>query len=490
MFSVFSSTMFSALGDPGDGLVAQLAICNKTAPDQAWVLRASWGDNNTLVNTAINGFSDAPLCLDIGGWDVDKRGSGVQAWHCCCRDHDLCPGTHRFPDKNYNEQWGYDASTGWLRVFHANRTAGLCLEAREAQAGAALQLWPCDPTRKLVQTWVLAPGGDAGPLLRLQAHDDDGDNWCLATPSAVAPTPAPAPPASAPCANAPLGSFPWCDPARTFEARAAALAAALSPAEQVEQISTFSFTSNHSGTVPGVARLRLPPYNYHSEGLHGVRDSCDGAATLWPQVVGMAATGNLSLIREMGAAMGAGFRASANVLAAKGAGAKMPVKGCSLSVYGPTMNIVRDPRWGRNQETVSEDPFLNGAYAAALVRGAQGDDPRFLQIAYTCKHLAAYSVEADRMHGSDAVVSERDLQETYLPAFKSCVLAGSQQLMCRYASATTSDCFLLPLLLLATHCHFSACHRSCAATTPSPRRPPTALPRRRAPASAATSRMT
>ena len=81
------------------------------------------------------------------------------------------------------------------------------------------------------------------------------------------------------------------------------------------------------------------------------------------------------------------------------------------------------------QETVSEDPYLNGAYAAALVRGAQGDDARYLQIAYTCKHLAAYSVETDRMHGSNANVTDLDLHETYLPAFKACVLAGSQQLM-------------------------------------------------------------
>ena len=237
-------------------------------------------------------------------------------------------------------------------------------------------------------------------------------------------------PMASPCANA---TFPWCDTTKSFLARAMLLAAALTPAEQITQLSTFSFTSNHSGMNPGVPRLRLPEYNYHTEGLHGVRDSCDSPSTLWPQVSAMAATGNISLIHEMGAFMGAGFRAANNM----NRGKPLPDKGCGLSVYGPTMNINRDPRWGRNQETVSEDPFLNGAYAAALVRGVQGDDPRYLQVAFTCKHFTAYSVETDRMHGSDAVVSDRDLSETFLPAFKACVIAGSAQLMCAYNAITS-----------------------------------------------------
>ena len=238
---------------------------------------------------------------------------------------------------------------------------------------------------------------------------------------------------SSPCTNASLATFPWCDTTKSFLARATLLAAALTPAEQLTQLSTFSFTSNHSGMNPGVPRLRLPEYNYHTEGLHGVRDSCDSPSTLWPQVSGMAATFNISLIHEMGTLMGAGFRAANNA----NRGKPLPDKGCGLSVYGPTMNINRDPRWGRNQETVSEDPYLNGAYAAALVRGVQGDDPRYLQVAFTCKHFTAYSVETDRMHGSDAVVCDRDMSETFLPALKACVIAGSAQLMCAYNAITS-----------------------------------------------------
>ena len=240
--------------------------------------------------------------------------------------------------------------------------------------------------------------------------------------------------AAEPCANTSITQRPWCDTRISFWSRALLLANALTPREQVTQLSTYSFTKNHSGLNPGVTRLGLPEYNYHTEGLHGVRDSCDSPATLWPQVVGMAATGNLSLIQEMGSFMGAGFRAAANA----NRGKKLPSRGCGLSVYGPTMNIIRDPRWGRNQETVSEDPFLNGAYAAAIVHGVQGDDPTYLQVAFTCKHFTAYSVETDRMKGSNAVVSDRDLAETFLPAFKACVRAGSAQLMCAY-NAITSD---------------------------------------------------
>ena len=99
----------------------------------------------------------------------------------------------------------------------------------------------------------------------------------------------------------PNSPFPWCDWSKIFEARAALLAAARTPSEQVTQLSTFSFIKNHSGWNPAVARVGLPEYNYHSEGLHGVRDSCDAPATLWPQVIGwawrpqgMAATGKTS----------------------------------------------------------------------------------------------------------------------------------------------------------------------------------------------------
>ena len=109
--------------ETGDGLQAVLALCNKTDPAQQWVLRGAWGDNNTLVNTVLG---DDTKCLDVAGWDVGKQGKPLQSWHCCCRDKRLCPGHASYPDKNYNEQFTFEANTGRLRVFTAGRQPGLC----------------------------------------------------------------------------------------------------------------------------------------------------------------------------------------------------------------------------------------------------------------------------------------------------------------------------------------------------------------------------
>ena len=115
--------------------------------------------------------------------------------------------------------------------------------------------------------------------------------------------------------------------------------------------------------------------------------------------------------------------------------------GGGLSVYGPTINIVRDPRWGRNQETVSEDPWFSGRYADAFIRGVQGPQTasKYLAVAATCKHLAAYGVETDR-HDFDAVVSAADMQDSYKPPFEACVREGGAScVMCRCSSRYSRD---------------------------------------------------
>ena len=111
-------------------------------------------------------------------------------------------------------------------------------------------------------------------------------------------------------------------------------------------------------------------------------------------------------------------------------------RGGGLSLYGPTINIIRDGRWGRNQESVSEDPWLTGKYAESFVKGVQYGDGdastmEYLATAATCKHLAAYSQETNR-HDSNARVSTLDMMETYLPQFEACVSAGAAQVMCSY----------------------------------------------------------
>ena len=128
--------------------------------------------------------------------------------------------------------------------------------------------------------------------------------------------------------------------------------------------------------------------------------------------------------------MGVELRTVANVANARG---DIFTKGGGLSIYGPTINIIRDPRWGRAQESVSECPWLNGAYGYNFITGIQGDDDKFLLAAATCKHLVAYSREKDRqLPSSDIHVSALDLHETYLPAFRICVAADPQQVMCSY----------------------------------------------------------
>jgi hypothetical protein len=299
------------------------------------------GDNNTLVNSALG---TPTACLDVDGWKVTTPGAVIDSHHCCCEDAKRCPGQCAHKSKNYNQQWSWNETNHYIQVMNENRIPGLCLEAKEAHAGAELQLAKCDPLRNTEQEWFLNTKNKSLPLIRLLTHDDDGDEWCLSTRAGDAPTPAPAPKRTYPCEGASITEFPWCDATKTNEVRAAALVKAMTTEQKVPQMSTFSFTKEHGGGInPGIDSLRLPEYTYHSEGLHGVRDDCDGPATLWPQVVGMSATGNLSLVHEMGMHMGLGFRAGNNVLRESGKALKN--KGCGLSVYGPTMNIIRDPRW-------------------------------------------------------------------------------------------------------------------------------------------------
>lgn len=166
-------------------------------------------------------------------------------------------------------------------------------------------------------------------------------------------------------------------------------------------------------------------------------------ATIFPQTTAMAATGNLSLIFEMGKLMLIEARALANVAEQRRAG---PFGiGAGLFYWSPTMNLGRDPRWGRFQESISEDPWINGAYATAFVQSFQGSniyshatDDRYLGVAATCKHFVAYSLEASgnaTRHNFDAKVEWRDLVESYLPSFKRCVVEGKPaQIMCAYNS--------------------------------------------------------
>jgi len=176
-----------------------------------------------------------------------------------------------------------------------------------------------------------------------------------------------------------------------------------------EKVSLLGYNSK------AVPRLGIPAYNWWNEGLHGVARA--GEATIFPQAIGMAATFNDSLIKQVSTVISTEARAKYNLAIAK----DRHLQYMGLTFWTPNINIFRDPRWGRGQETYGEDPYLTATIGSAFVRGLQGDDPRYLKTSATAKHFAVHSgPEAVRDH-FDAIVDEKDLRETYLYAFHALV---------------------------------------------------------------------
>jgi beta-glucosidase len=179
--------------------------------------------------------------------------------------------------------------------------------------------------------------------------------------------------------------------------------------------------------APAIPRLGIPEYNWWNEALHGVARS--GLATSFPQAIGFAATWDTELVFRMAAAISDEARAKHHDYVRKGKHLRYQ----GLTIWSPNINIFRDPRWGRGQETYGEDPFLTGSLAVPFVRGLQGDDPVYFKTIATVKHFAVHSGPEPERHVFDAVVGERDFRETYLPAFHMGIRqAGAYSLMCAY----------------------------------------------------------
>src|SRR4051812_2718801 len=168
----------------------------------------------------------------------------------------------------------------------------------------------------------------------------------------------------------------------------------------------------------GIPRLQVPQYDWWSEALHGVARA--GTATVFPEPIGLAATFDPSLIHEMATAIGREARAKHNQ--AVQAGRRDIYEG--LDFWSPNINIFRDPRWGRGQETYGEDPFLTGRMGIAFVTGLQGDDPKYFQVISTPKHFAVHSGPELSRHSVNVDVSKHDMEDTYLPAFRAAVTEG------------------------------------------------------------------
>ena len=194
--------------------------------------------------------------------------------------------------------------------------------------------------------------------------------------------------------------------------------------------------------APAIERLGVPAYNWWNECLHGVGRA--GVATVFPQAIGLAATWNTDLIGQVAKATSDEGRAKHHE--ADREGIQQIYTG--LTFWSPNINILRDPRWGRGQETFGEDPYLTANMGVAFVRGLQGDHPDYLKLVATPKHFAAHSgPELDRHH-FDARVSERDLRETYLPAFEACVREGkAASVMGAYSRLNGEPCCASPSLL-------------------------------------------
>ncbi len=200
----------------------------------------------------------------------------------------------------------------------------------------------------------------------------------------------------------------WRDPAKPLEARAADLIRRMSLAEKVAQL---------KNAAPAIERLGLPSYDYWNEAAHGVANNY--YATVFPQGIGAGATWNPELLHQEGRIIGIEGRAKFNDYANRHDGNSKWWAG--LTYWAPNVNIFRDPRWGRGQETLGEDPFLTSEIAIEFVRGVQGDDPKYMTAMACAKHFAVHSgPELDR-HRFNAVVTERDLYDTYLPQFERLV---------------------------------------------------------------------
>lgn len=193
----------------------------------------------------------------------------------------------------------------------------------------------------------------------------------------------------------------------------------------------------------GVERLKIPKYNYWNEALHGIARS--GKATVFPQAIGMAATWDKGLIRQVASAISDEGRAKYHA-ALRRNGYTAQYQG--LTMWSPNVNIFRDPRWGRGQETWGEDPFLTGEMGAEFVRGLQGDDPKYLKTAACAKHYAVHSGPEKDRHTFNAMVTKRELYDTYLPAFKKLVTeANVETVMGAYNRVLDEVCCASSLLL-------------------------------------------
>jgi beta-glucosidase len=228
-------------------------------------------------------------------------------------------------------------------------------------------------------------------------------------------------------------AFPFKDPDRPIDERVEDLVSRLTLEEKAGQMLHES---------PAVPRLGIPEYNWWNEALHGVARA--GIATVFPQAIGLAAMWNGRRLHEIAVAISDEARAKHHEFARHGD--RGYYKG--LTFWSPNINIFRDPRWGRGHETFGECPYLTSRLGVSFCKGLEGDDPKYLKLVATPKHFAVHSGPEALRHEFDAVVSEKDLRETYLPAFHACITeAKAHSIMGAYNRTNGEPCCASDTLL-------------------------------------------
>ena len=239
------------------------------------------------------------------------------------------------------------------------------------------------------------------------------------------------------------GPLPFMNPALPVDQRVDDLIGRMTVEEKASQM---------RDRAPAIQRLGVPQYDWWNEGLHGVAFA--GTATNFPQVIGMAATWDSDLVHRMGQTISTEARAKYNEAMRQNDREMF----FGLTFWAPNINIFRDPRWGRGQETYGEDPFLTSRMAVAFVTGMQGDDPTYLKVVSTPKHFAVHSGPEPSRHRDNVDVSPHDLEDTYLPAFRAAVTeAHAQSVMCAYNAIDVAPACANTMLLrdhLRTDWHF------------------------------------
>ncbi|HEY1112089.1 MAG TPA: glycoside hydrolase family 3 N-terminal domain-containing protein, partial [Chitinophagaceae bacterium] len=217
----------------------------------------------------------------------------------------------------------------------------------------------------------------------------------------------------------------YLQPSQPIEQRVKDLVSKLTLEEKVQQMMY---------NAPAIPRLNIPAYNWWNEALHGVGRS--GTATVFPQAIGLAATFNDSLALQVASVISTEARAMYNAAVKRG----NHIQYGGLTFWTPNINIFRDPRWGRGQETYGEDPFLTASIGVAFVNGLQGNNPRYLKTAACAKHYAVHSGPERLRHQFNAKATMKDLWETFLPAFKALVDANVESVMCAYNRTNDEPC--------------------------------------------------